>query len=148
MKQILFLILVMILLFSMTACTSTSTSVQIDTPNTTIQLSLPGPNPLVNQPDGQGRVAQAVAGFEASSRHLDGDLLLELIIGSDRAVDFAHPAPAQQLVDAETPADHGSLAAAGTARPAGGHLGQGKRPGRRGTRGIQRHAPGVRHGHL
>lgn len=63
MKHILFLVLAMILLFSMTACTSQSTSVQIDTPNTTIQLSLPGPNPLVNQPDGQGRVAQAVAGL-------------------------------------------------------------------------------------
>src|SRR5512139_2635240 len=63
MKQILFLVLAVILLFSMTACTSPSTSVQIDTSNTTIQLSLPGPNPLVNQPDGQGRVARAVAGL-------------------------------------------------------------------------------------
>ena len=63
MKQILFLVLAVILFFSMTACTSPSTSVQIDTSNTTIQLSLPGPNPLVNQPDGQGRVARAVAGL-------------------------------------------------------------------------------------
>lgn len=63
MKHVLFLVLVMILLFSLAACTSPSTSVQIDTPDTTIQLSLPGPNPMVNQPDGQGRVARAVAGL-------------------------------------------------------------------------------------
>ncbi len=63
MKHILFLVLAVILLFSMAACTTQSASVQIETPNTTILLSLPGPNPMVNQPDGQGRVARAVAGL-------------------------------------------------------------------------------------
>lgn len=63
MKHILFLVLAVVLLFSMPACTTQRASVQIETPNTTIQLSLPGPNPMVNQPDGTGRVARAVAGL-------------------------------------------------------------------------------------
>ena len=62
MKILLFLVLAMILLFSMTAC-APSTSIQIESSETTIQLSLPGPNPMVNQPDAQGRVARAVAGL-------------------------------------------------------------------------------------
>ena len=62
MKHILFLVLAVILLFSMIAC-APSTSIQIESSNTTIQLSLPGPNPMVNQPDGTGRVARAVAGL-------------------------------------------------------------------------------------
>jgi hypothetical protein len=63
MKPILFLVLAVILLFSMTACTTSNTSIQLQSSDTTIQLSLPGPNPMVNQPDGQGRVARAVAGL-------------------------------------------------------------------------------------
>ncbi len=63
MKILLFLVLAVTLLVTMTACTTQSATVQIDTPSTTIQLSLPGPNPLVDQPDGQGRVARAVAGL-------------------------------------------------------------------------------------
>jgi hypothetical protein len=63
MKHNLFLVLAVILLFSMTACTSSNTSIQLQSSDTTIQLSLPGPNPMVNQPDGQGRVARAVAGL-------------------------------------------------------------------------------------
>jgi hypothetical protein len=63
MKHILFLVLVMILLFSMTACTSPNASIQIEASDLTIHLSLPGPNPMVNQPDGQGRVARAVVGL-------------------------------------------------------------------------------------
>ena len=62
MKILLFLVLALILIISMTACAPT-TSIQVDTPSTTILLSLPGPNPLVNQPDAQGRVARAVAGL-------------------------------------------------------------------------------------
>jgi hypothetical protein len=63
MKYILFLVLAVILLFSMTSCTTPNTSIQLQSSDTTIQLSLPGPNPMVNQPDGQGRVARAVAGL-------------------------------------------------------------------------------------
>jgi hypothetical protein len=62
MKIFLFLVLAVIFLFTMTAC-APSTSIQIESSETTIQLSLPGPNPMVNQPDAQGRVAQAVAGL-------------------------------------------------------------------------------------
>ena len=63
MKILLFLVLAVILLFSLTACTTPNTSIQLQASDTTIQLSLPGPNPMVNQPDGQGRVARAVAGL-------------------------------------------------------------------------------------
>lgn len=38
-------------------------SVQVSTSNSTMQLSAPGPNPLINQPDGSGRVARAGAGL-------------------------------------------------------------------------------------
>jgi hypothetical protein len=62
MKKILFLVLAGILLSTMPAC-APGTSIQIDTSETTIYLSMPGPNPLVNQPDAQGRVARAVAGL-------------------------------------------------------------------------------------
>lgn len=39
------------------------TSVQVTTPDTTMQLRAPGPNPLVNQPDGAGLIARAGAGL-------------------------------------------------------------------------------------
>lgn len=62
MKKGLFLILSMMLCSALAAC-APGTSIQVDTSNSTIQLSAPGPNPLVNQPDTQGRVARAVAGL-------------------------------------------------------------------------------------
>ena len=62
MKILLFLVLAVILLFSLTAC-APNTNIQIESSDSVIQLSLPGPNPMVNQPDGQGRVARAVAGL-------------------------------------------------------------------------------------
>lgn len=62
MKRILFTVLTLMLLSLLTACASEA-SIQISTPDSTIQLSMPGPNPLVNQPDAQGRVARAVAGL-------------------------------------------------------------------------------------
>jgi hypothetical protein len=45
----------------LTACGPSS--VQVTTPDATMQLSAPGPNPLVNQPDGAGLVARAGAGL-------------------------------------------------------------------------------------
>lgn len=60
-KGLLFTVLVMVL--SMLAACAPGASVQIDTSDSTIQLSMPGPNPMVNQPDTQGRVARAVAGL-------------------------------------------------------------------------------------
>jgi hypothetical protein len=39
------------------------TSVQVNTPSSTMQLAAPGANPLINQPDAQGRVARAGAGL-------------------------------------------------------------------------------------
>lgn len=44
------------------ACTP-SPSVQVTTPDATMQLTAPGPNPLINQPDALGRVARAGAGL-------------------------------------------------------------------------------------
>ena len=38
-------------------------SVQVTTPDSTMQLSAPGPNPVINQPDALGRVARAGAGL-------------------------------------------------------------------------------------
>jgi hypothetical protein len=62
MKKAFLLVLAGILLSTLAACTQ-DTSIQISTSDSTIQLSLPGPNPLVNQPDAQGRVARALAGL-------------------------------------------------------------------------------------
>lgn len=44
------------------ACTP-SPSVQVTTPDATMQLTAPGPNPLINQPDALGRIARAGAGL-------------------------------------------------------------------------------------
>jgi hypothetical protein len=46
----------------MAAC-GPDTSVQVTTPDATMQLRAPGPNPLINQPDGAGLVARAGAGL-------------------------------------------------------------------------------------
>jgi hypothetical protein len=61
MRKTLLLVLAAILLL-MASCT-TDTSVQISTSGSTIQLSMPGPNPLLNQPDAQGQVARSLAGL-------------------------------------------------------------------------------------
>ena len=54
--------LFVILSFLLTAC-GPGSSVQVTTPTTTMQLRAPGPNPMVNQPDGVGLVARAGAGL-------------------------------------------------------------------------------------
>ncbi len=62
MKKLCFLTLVTIPLL-VAACSSGST-VQVTTPDSTMmQLTAPGPNPMLNQPDGLGRVARAGAGL-------------------------------------------------------------------------------------
>ena len=50
------------LAFLLAAC-GPGSSVQVTTPTTTMQLRAPGPNPMVNQPDGLGLVACAGAGL-------------------------------------------------------------------------------------
>jgi len=62
MKKALLLFLPVIMLFLTAAC-APGTSIEVTTSNSTIQLRMPGPNPLVNQPDEQGRVARAVSGL-------------------------------------------------------------------------------------
>jgi hypothetical protein len=62
MKKILVSVLFALLLVMVAGCAPGS-SIQVNTPDSTIQLSAPGPNPLVNQPDASGRVARAVAGL-------------------------------------------------------------------------------------
>jgi len=62
MKKISIFVLSAILLATMAACAPGS-SVQVTTPNSTMQLSAPGPNPVINQPDALGRVARAGAGL-------------------------------------------------------------------------------------
>ena len=62
MKKISNFVLSAILLVTMAGC-GPGSSVQVTTPSTTMQLSAPGPNPLINQPDVIGRVARAGAGL-------------------------------------------------------------------------------------
>jgi hypothetical protein len=59
MKKILSLVLFAVLV---AGCAPGST-IEVTTTETTIQLSAPGPNPLINQPDTRGRVARAGAGL-------------------------------------------------------------------------------------
>ena len=62
MKKRLVSSLFVISLVLMVGCAPGS-SVQVSTPSSTMQLAAPGPNPLLNQPDAQGRIARAGAGL-------------------------------------------------------------------------------------
>jgi hypothetical protein len=62
MKTLLVSSLAVISLVLMGGCAPGS-SVQVTTPNSTMQLAAPGANPLMNQPDAQGRIARAGAGL-------------------------------------------------------------------------------------
>ncbi len=62
MKKLLVSSLFVISLVLIVGCAPGS-SVQVTTPSSTMQLAAPGPNPLLNQPDAQGRVARAGAGL-------------------------------------------------------------------------------------
>ena len=58
-KLLVFGLLVMALV---SAC-GPSPAVQVTTPDSTMMLTAPGPNPMLNQPDALGRVARAGAGL-------------------------------------------------------------------------------------
>jgi hypothetical protein len=62
MKRLLIVSFVMILPLMVAGC-GPGSSVQVTTPDSTMQLSAPGPNPMINQPDVIGRVARAGAGL-------------------------------------------------------------------------------------
>ena len=62
MKNALLLSLLVILSIMMAACTPSS-SVTVTTPDATMLLTAPGPNPMLNQPDALGCVARAGAGL-------------------------------------------------------------------------------------
>ena len=62
MKKTLILALLAILPVMLAGC-GPGSSVQVTTPDSTMQLSAPGPNPVINQPDALGRVARAGAGL-------------------------------------------------------------------------------------
>jgi hypothetical protein len=62
MKKLLVSSLFVLSLVLMAGCAPGS-SVQVTTPSATMQLAAPGANPLINQPDAQGRVARAGAGL-------------------------------------------------------------------------------------
>jgi hypothetical protein len=62
MKKLLVSSLFVLALVLMVGCAPGS-SVQVTTPSATMQLAAPGANPLINQPDAQGRVARAGAGL-------------------------------------------------------------------------------------
>jgi hypothetical protein len=60
MQKLLFSILMGLILLS--ACGPNS-DLEVTTPQTTIRLSTPGPNPELNQPDEEGRVAGLISGL-------------------------------------------------------------------------------------
>ena len=62
MKKLSFFVLSVVLLVLVAGC-GPGTNVQVTTPNSTMQLSAPGTNPLINQPDASGRIARAGAGL-------------------------------------------------------------------------------------
>ena len=62
MKKLLPLGLGLIISVVLAACGS-PTSVGVTTPDATMMLTAPGPNPMINQPDALGRVARAGAGL-------------------------------------------------------------------------------------
>ena len=62
MKKSLFFASLAILLVTTTSCAPGS-SVEVNTPATSMQLTAPGPNPMINQPDLSGRIARAGAGL-------------------------------------------------------------------------------------
>lgn len=62
MKKLLVSSLFALVVVLMVGCAPGS-SVQVTTPSATMQLAAPGANPLINQPDAQGRVARAGAGL-------------------------------------------------------------------------------------
>ena len=62
MKNVLLFGLLISLSAVMAACVP-STSVSAATPDSTMLLTAPGPNPMLNQPDALGRVARAGAGL-------------------------------------------------------------------------------------
>lgn len=62
MKTLLLLGLLVTIPVVMAAC-APSPSVQVTTPDSTMLLTAPGPNPMINQPDALGRVARAGAGL-------------------------------------------------------------------------------------
>ena len=61
MKKSLFFASLVILL--MTTSCAPGSSVEVNTPATSMQLTAPGPNPMINQPDLSGRIARAGAGL-------------------------------------------------------------------------------------
>jgi hypothetical protein len=62
MKKTLILALLATLTVLLAGC-GPGSNVQVNTPNSTMQLSAPGPNPLLNQADTSGRIARAGAGL-------------------------------------------------------------------------------------
>ena len=62
MKKLPTFVLSTILLVMLSAC-APGTSVQVNTPTSSMQLTAPGGNPMMNQPDASGRIARAGAGL-------------------------------------------------------------------------------------
>ena len=62
MNKSLFFVLLAIPVALIAGCAPGS-SVQVSTPATSMQLTAPGPNPMINQPDISGRIARAGAGL-------------------------------------------------------------------------------------
>lgn len=57
------ILLVFVTLALMVAACAPGSEVEVETPNTTIELTTPGPNPHVDEPDDAGRIAGLAQGL-------------------------------------------------------------------------------------
>ena len=62
MKKIMVFVLAAILLAVVTGCTADG-DIEVTTPDTTIRLTVPNPNPLANEPDDDQRIAGLLQGL-------------------------------------------------------------------------------------
>ena len=62
-KKLLILVVLLVLAAPLLAACAPGSDLEVNTPNATIELASPGPNPQVNQPDEAGRVSGFVQGL-------------------------------------------------------------------------------------
>jgi hypothetical protein len=62
-KSILFVTILLVLVTLLLAACAPGSEIDVNTPESTIELTSPGPNPLLNEPDDNGRVAGVAQGI-------------------------------------------------------------------------------------
>jgi hypothetical protein len=63
MKKLLTLATIVLVVLTLLAACAPGTEIEVDTPQTTIELTSPGPNPQLNEADATGRVAGIAQGL-------------------------------------------------------------------------------------